>query len=124
MLYVMCLCILVSLRIPRYDLVKQTFISDVVLSHIYHHVYLSTETIGVAATPMIQATATMSHFNTYMTSSALGAPYIEGEYVSYLELINMPPQLLGNYALMECQIMKTYEFNCLLNVLGVTMNFK
>jgi hypothetical protein len=81
----MCLCILVSLRIPRYDLVKQTFISDVVLSHIYHNVYLSTETIGVAATPMIQATATMTHFNTYMTSSALGAPYIEGEYVSYIE---------------------------------------
>jgi hypothetical protein len=78
MLYVMCLCILVSLRIPRYDLVKQTFISDVVLSHIYHNVYLSTETIGVAATPMIQATATVTHFNTYMTSSALGAPYIEG----------------------------------------------
>jgi hypothetical protein len=36
----------------------------------------------------------------------------------------MSPQLLGNYALMESQIIKTYEFSLLLNILGVTMNFK
>jgi hypothetical protein len=33
---------------------------------------------------MIQATVTMAHFNTYMTSSAIGAPYIQGEYTSLL----------------------------------------
>jgi hypothetical protein len=34
--------------------------------------------------------------------------YIQGGYtVSYLKLIKMLPQLLGNYVLMECQIMKT-----------------
>jgi hypothetical protein len=36
----------------------------------------------------------------------------------------MPPKSLGNYVLMECQIMKTYEFSLLVHVLGVFMNFK
>jgi hypothetical protein len=35
-------------------------------------------------TPMIQANVTTPHFNTYMTSSHMGAPYIQGGYTSLL----------------------------------------
>jgi hypothetical protein len=33
---------------------------------------------------MIQANITIPHFNTYMTSSDMGAPYIQGGYTSLL----------------------------------------
>jgi hypothetical protein len=56
----------------------------VAIENIYDNVYPSTEIIGVAATLMIQASATMPHFNTYMTSSTIGALYIQGEYTSLL----------------------------------------
>jgi hypothetical protein len=36
------------------------------------------------APPMIQANITIPHFNTYMTSSDMGASYIQGGYTSLL----------------------------------------
>jgi hypothetical protein len=75
---------------------------------------------------MIQANVTIPHFNTYMTSSDMCASYIQGGYTSLLLGVDQdaPPKSLGNYVLMECQIMKTYEFSLLVHVLGVFMNFK
>jgi hypothetical protein len=58
--------------------------SNVTIENIYDNVYPSTRIIGVDATLMIQATATMPRFNIYMTSSAIGVPYIQGEYTNIL----------------------------------------
>jgi hypothetical protein len=50
--------------------------------HIYHLTYGSST--ATMAPPMIQANVTMPHFNTYMTSSDMGALYIQGGYTSLL----------------------------------------
>jgi hypothetical protein len=63
--------------------------------------------------------------HTYLPFPLMLRTFKEDIQVSYLELINTPPQLLDNYDLMESRIIQTYEFLCsLLRVLGVIMNFK